>query len=61
MSSHIPLGRVGTPDEFGAVAAFLASDRAGFVSGTVQLIDGGASAVGAQPDHLGVSSNHVFV
>ena len=61
MSRHIPLGRVGLAEEFAAVAAFFASERAGFVTGTVQLVDGGAGAVGAQPDHLGVSSNHVFV
>jgi 3-oxoacyl-[acyl-carrier protein] reductase len=60
MSDHIPLGRVGAPEEFAAVAAFLASDRAGFVTGSVHLVDGGASAVGAQPSHLGFSSKDVF-
>jgi 3-oxoacyl-[acyl-carrier protein] reductase len=60
MSGHIPIGRVGAPEEFAAVAAFLASERAGFVTGTVQLVDGGASAVGAQPSHLGFSSKDVF-
>ncbi|MGA8114204.1 MAG: SDR family oxidoreductase [Actinocatenispora sp.] len=37
----IPLGRVATPEEIAAVAAFLASDRAGFLTGTVQVVDGG--------------------
>jgi 3-oxoacyl-[acyl-carrier protein] reductase len=37
----IPLRRVAHPEEIAAVAAFLASDRAGFVTGTVQVIDGG--------------------
>ena len=43
MAQHIPLRRVGVPAELGAVAAFLASERASFVTGTVQLVDGGAS------------------
>jgi 3-oxoacyl-[acyl-carrier protein] reductase len=37
----IPLGRWGTPQEFGDVACFLASDRARYVSGTTLLVDGG--------------------
>jgi 3-oxoacyl-[acyl-carrier protein] reductase len=40
----IPLGRIARPEEFGAVAAFLASARASFVTGTVQLVDGGRTA-----------------
>jgi 3-oxoacyl-[acyl-carrier protein] reductase len=37
----IPLGRWGTPQEFGDVACFLASDRARYVTGTTILVDGG--------------------
>jgi 3-oxoacyl-[acyl-carrier protein] reductase len=37
----IPLGRVATPEEVAAVAAFLVSARAGYVTGTVQVVDGG--------------------
>ena len=51
MVRHIPLGRIGTLEEFAAVAAFLASERAAFVHGTVQLVDGGACAAGALPSH----------
>ena len=40
-SADIPLGRVGEPAEFGAVAAFLASERASYVTGTVLAVDGG--------------------
>jgi 3-oxoacyl-[acyl-carrier protein] reductase len=40
------IGRIGRPEEFAAVAAFLASERASFVTGVVHLIDGGASARG---------------
>ncbi|MBI4476502.1 MAG: SDR family oxidoreductase [Acidobacteria bacterium] len=38
----IPLGRMGDPDEFGSVVAFLASERASFITGTVIPIDGGS-------------------
>lgn len=40
-AAQIPLGRVGRPAEFGAVAAFLAGEPAAFVTGTVLLLDGG--------------------
>jgi len=36
----IPLGRLGTTREIGDVAAFLCSERASYVSGTVILVDG---------------------
>jgi 3-oxoacyl-[acyl-carrier protein] reductase len=36
----IPLRRLGTPKEIGDVVAFLCSDRASYVSGTVVLVDG---------------------
>ena len=37
----IPTGRLGDPQEFGALAAFLASERAGFITGQALRIDGG--------------------
>ena len=37
----IPLRRIGEPDEFGKVAAFLLSPAASYVSGTVVAVDGG--------------------
>jgi 3-oxoacyl-[acyl-carrier protein] reductase len=39
----IPVGRWGTPQEFGDVACFLASDRARYVTGTTVVVDGGLS------------------
>jgi 3-oxoacyl-[acyl-carrier protein] reductase len=41
MKSEIPLGRIGTIHEIGAVAAFLASPAAGYVSGINVPVDGG--------------------
>ena len=41
--SAIPLGRLGTPQELGEAVAFLASRRAGFISGTTLTVDGGES------------------
>lgn len=38
---HIPMGRAGTADEMGAVAAFLASDEAAYVTGQTLYVDGG--------------------
>ena len=37
-----PTRRVGRPEEFGAVCAFLASEHAGFITGQNLLLDGGA-------------------
>lgn len=41
--SDIPVGRYGTPAEFGAAAAFLASLQAGYITGVALPIDGGLS------------------
>jgi 3-oxoacyl-[acyl-carrier protein] reductase len=41
--AQIPLGRLGTPREFGDVVCFLASERAAYISGTTVLVDGGMS------------------
>ncbi|MGL5809623.1 MAG: SDR family oxidoreductase [Nocardioides sp.] len=38
----IPIGRFGTPEEFGAVCAFLCSMQAGYLTGQNILLDGGA-------------------
>ena len=38
---EIPAGRLGTVEEFAAVAAFLCSESAGYVTGAAVLVDGG--------------------
>ena len=41
----VPLGRVAEPEEAGDVIAFLASERASYLTGIAVNLDGGASAV----------------
>jgi 3-oxoacyl-[acyl-carrier protein] reductase len=40
--AQIPMGRYGTPQEFGQVCAFLCSQQAGYMTGQNVLVDGGA-------------------
>ncbi|MEM0468877.1 MAG: SDR family oxidoreductase [Pyrobaculum sp.] len=41
MENEIPLGRLAKPEEIGELVAFLASDKASYISGSLILIDGG--------------------
>ena len=41
LEKGVPLGRVGEPEEFAALVAFLASKRASYISGTSIAVDGG--------------------
>jgi 3-oxoacyl-[acyl-carrier protein] reductase len=46
--ARTPLGRVGAPEEVGALVRFLCGDSAGFITGAVVPIDGG-QLLGGQP------------
>lgn len=41
LENDVPLHRLGTPEEVASMVVFLASPRAGFVTGSVHVIDGG--------------------
>jgi 3-oxoacyl-[acyl-carrier protein] reductase len=40
-AATIPIGRLGKPEEYGDVVAFLASERAAYITGSVIRVDGG--------------------
>ena len=40
-ASQVPMGRLGTPDEFANLVVFLASERASYITGVSVAVDGG--------------------
>jgi glucose 1-dehydrogenase len=44
VEAEIPWGRFGKPEEIAAAVAWLASDEAGYVTGTTLFVDGGMTA-----------------
>jgi 3-oxoacyl-[acyl-carrier protein] reductase len=45
MGKRVPIGRLGEPEEFADLVAFLVSERAGYITGSAVNFDGGASFV----------------
>jgi NAD(P)-dependent dehydrogenase (short-subunit alcohol dehydrogenase family) len=45
ISAAVPLGRLGNPEEIAKAVVFLASDDAGYVTGTELFVDGGFAQV----------------
>jgi NAD(P)-dependent dehydrogenase (short-subunit alcohol dehydrogenase family) len=54
IAARVPLGRIAEPEEIAAVALFLVSDEASYVTGVALPIDGGA-----RPEHLDSSPRPV--
>lgn len=42
IARHLPMKRLGVPDDIANAAMFLASDAAGWITGTTTIVDGGA-------------------
>jgi NAD(P)-dependent dehydrogenase (short-subunit alcohol dehydrogenase family) len=53
IQARTPMGRCAHPDEIAEAIAFLASPRAGFITGVTLAVDGGWLAFGAPPAKLG--------
>ena len=50
LGPRIPLGRVGLPEDIGQAIAFLASDKASYITGVTLRVDGGLILPGMPED-----------
>lgn len=50
LGPRIPLGRVGTPEDIGRAVAFLASEKASYITGVTLRVDGGLILPGMPED-----------
>ena len=57
LGPRIPLGRVGTPEDIGRAIAFLASEKASYITGVTLRVDGGLILPGMPEDSSMASSN----
>lgn len=55
IEAEIPMGRLGEPREFAALAAFLVSERASYVTGGAFAVDGAGSAASSETSLPSVS------
>jgi 3-oxoacyl-[acyl-carrier protein] reductase len=55
ITRRTPLGRFGLPEEIAEVVAFLASDRARYMTGAVTMVDGGWTIGDSSSDYRGAS------
>lgn len=54
--ASVPLGRMGSVDDIGQAAVFLASPLASYISGCVVVCDGGANLAGSAPFNAGAEA-----
>jgi len=45
VGAHLPLGRIGQPDDIAGIAVFLASRASTYITGAVVPVDGGISVI----------------
>lgn len=45
LATHVPLGRLGRPEEIAAAVAFLASGQSSFITGSSLYVDGGLNQI----------------